>query len=475
MYISMALLLVSTIQEAGPIGHAAKMVCLAFVALLTAINVGAALGVYIAAVALFAVFGSDGWGSVVERPDNYALLLVVGGLTWRIVARGPMRAWDRSMLVIGGFLAYALLQIVWMGLLTRVNFAAYMRMFGLPMLMFLLLAQHGLSLREFRALVRSLLVLGAYMALVSIFEQLGWYDLIVPAWIATPSEGWLDAAKNFAVLSGRSGGLLMQSEYNGLALSLIYCVAILSTRLDSGRGRAIAVVVGILCLVGIIFTFTRAAWLACVPASLALLWRPSTTLARTQLKRFGLVAATVIVVLVLVFQPDSFARQRIGESGAVFARLNLWKAGLSMATHRPLLGTGFSTFAANLEDYQHEMTVGLPMKMRGVPAHNLFLSLMVELGAIGLVLYAGALVAIFRRAKAAAQQTWGREGALWVAVFVGVYVLQVQFMNIGDPTTNQICFGMLGAVAGLLGHGQFRGIRASTRPRTPKLPMILGR
>jgi len=82
------------------------------------------------------------------------------------------------------------------------------------------------------------------------------------------------------------------------------------------------------------------------------------------------------------------------------------------------------------------------------PAHNTVLNVLVELGAIGLFLYLGALVALYRRAKTAAVQFWGRDGAVWVAVFFGVYFLQAQFAFAHEPTTNQIFFGTMGALAG---------------------------
>ena len=474
MYISMALLLVSTTQEIGPIGDAVKLVWLASFAWLTLLNAGAAFGVYVAALAVFAVVYFGGSGGLFARPDYYALLILVAGLLMRMVVARSSRLWDRSMLVIGGFLGYGLLHTALMGLLTRSVFAIYMSMLGLPMMMFLLLAQYGFSQREFRALVRSLLVLGTYMALVSIAERVGWYNLIVPAWIVDPSQA--------SILAGlgpsgevRSGGLLMQPAWNGLALSLIYCLAILSAHLFSRRSRWLGGVVSLLCLVGVFFSDTRAAWLGCAFASLILLWRPSTTQARTHLKRLGVVAATAACILALALLPETSARQRLDDAGTVLYRLNLWKVALSMAGDRPLLGSGFTTFQGNVADYRQEMTVGCResgqirclggrMNIGNDAAHNTLLSILVELGAIGLVLYLGALVVMFRRAKTAALQRWGREGALWVAIFFGVYFLQAQFAVAHEPTTNLIVFGTMGAIAGLLPRGP-----AGRSPEAPSL------
>lgn len=241
----------------------------------------------------------------------------------------------------------------------------------------------------------------------------------------------------------------MQAEYNGLALSLIYCIAIFSSRLLDGRRRWVEAIVCLLCLVGIFFTYTRAAWLACIVASLILLWRPAATRHVTRLKRLGLVTASAAFIVALALLPDTFARQRIGDSGTVVMRLNLWKAALGMAADRPLLGSGFATFQVNLEDYRQEMTMGEPNKIGETVAHNITLSVLVEFGTIGLLLYVGVIVAVFLRARTAVARSWGREGAVWVAVFVGVYLFQIQFVVVGDPATNQIFFGVMGAMASI--------------------------
>jgi O-antigen ligase len=251
----------------------------------------------------------------------------------------------------------------------------------------------------------------------------------------------------------------MQPAWNGLALSMIYCLALLSHRLFR-KSRWLGGMVGLLCLVGVFLSGTRAAWLACAFASLVLLWRPTATRARTLLRRFGLVAVSAACVLALVASPHTAARQRLADSGTVFYRLNLWRAALSMAADRPLLGSGFTRFDDGLADYRHEMTVGCDapgqtgclegrMNIESDAAHNTLLSILVELGTIGLVLYVGAVVAILRWARASAFQLWGREGSVWVAVLAGVYLLQAQFAVAHEPTTNLILFGLLGAIAGL--------------------------
>ena len=443
MYLSFALLLLSTLPDEAASG-VIKLLWLASVAVLTLLNAGAAFGVYIASVAVYAVLHFSGWGSVFERPDNYAMLIVTGGLTARTLMRRAQTPFlNRTTLAIAAFVGYGLLQGVALGIMDRTAFAWYMRMFGLPLAMFVLLWQYGFDAVELRALVRALFVVAAYSALVSIVERFGWYDHIVPVWIGDPRLNW------FMVTSGRSGGLVMQPEWNGLALSLIYCLTILWARLLDPAQRRVAQVVGALCLIGIFFTYTRAAWLSTAIASLVLLFRPSENPAATRLKRLAVVAGALVFGVGLALARGSTAQSRLSDSNEVYFRLNLWEAGLHMAAERPLIGIGFSTFGDAVADYQSDMTIGPTTDIRETPVHNTLLAVQVELGAVGLLLYIAVLVSVFRRARAAVARVWGKEGTIWVAVFAAVYFLQAQFANAHEPTTNQIFYGLMGALAGL--------------------------
>jgi O-antigen ligase len=105
------------------------------------------------------------------------------------------------------------------------------------------------------------------------------------------------------------------------------------------------------------------------------------------------------------------------------------------------------------EDPGQPGCLGGRMNIESDAVHNTVLSILVELGAIGLLLYVGAVVAIFRWTRTSARLLWGREGAVWVGVLMGVYFLQAQFAVAHEPTTNLILFGLLGAIAGLTRRG----------------------
>ena len=72
MYLSLVLLLISCVDD-NFAGSVSKIVWLVSFVAISIINVGAALGVYIASAAIYSVRHYDGIGSVFQRPDNIAL------------------------------------------------------------------------------------------------------------------------------------------------------------------------------------------------------------------------------------------------------------------------------------------------------------------------------------------------------------------------------------------------------------------
>jgi O-antigen ligase len=450
MCVSLALLLISTIHNTGFVAPGLTIVWLASMAVLSVVNIGAALGTYVASVALFAVLRFNGWGSVFNRPDNYALLILIGALIVRVAVLHSSRSPYRTGAIIAAFLAYGLMQSAWVGALTRSTFAWYMRMFGLPMLMFFLIQRSRFALRDFHLLARALLILGAYMAFISILQYIGWWHLIVPPWVAEPSLASVDPSLSSSVFTVRAGGILMQPEWNALALSLIFCLAIGSANVFDRRCRWFCSATAVLCLIGVFLSYTRAAWLACALASLALLLGLPAARAAKHVRLFAAVATSVVCGVFLVLAPDTTARQRLEDAGTVDYRLGLWQAAISMAAARPLMGSGFATFGKTLSELQPPTA---PTHLEGDPsAHNTLLSVLVELGTLGLILYVVAVFGIVAAARETALAFWHRGGSLWVTTFAVAYVLQVQFVIAHEPTTNQIFFGVLGAIAGLQAH-----------------------
>jgi hypothetical protein len=443
--VSFVLLLLSCVDQ-GFVGNIAKLFWLTSLVPLMIMNIGAALGMYVGAAAIYsapyvrslAAHGS-GWGSILERPDNFALagfviFLAVFGVDRRLFLRPT-----RLAVIIVLFLLLSFGHAAALGLMTRANFAVFMRMFGLPFIVFLLLMNRPISRSDVHGFLAVISVFTVYLAVISVLERFGWHSVIVPTWIADPQF-------NQAIETGRSGGTFLQSEWNGFALGLGYCIVWGAILIDHQRPRSFKYGAALLCLAAIFFTYTRAAWLGAAMASLVLLLRPSSSGESQSLKRLSTVAVIVIAMTVVILFPGKTARQRAGEAGTAYFRINLWVAGLKMAMDKPVVGHGFGQFkggvVAHHEDQSSVPYAAIPEE--GMVAHNTPLNILVEEGVLGLLLYGLIFIYIYVRARRSSLAIWWKEGPPWVMALTLVYVINTQFIVAYEPTTNFIYYGTMG-------------------------------
>jgi len=441
LYASFALLFVCCTGN-DFLGDMAKLLWLASLAAMCFMNWGAAFGLFLSAAAVFSVLHLETWGSVYERPDNYALAVFVLAYGFTHLRNLVIPKDKYLCLAIFLFLALVLGQFLIVGPVTRENFAWIMRSYGIPLIVFLLLQNGERTIGEFRAFSLTLLLLGIWISAISILEFFGSYAWIIPSWIADPE-------KNIVYQGGRSGGLFMQSEWNGFALTLIY-VFLLGRRYlrPPGPWREWPLVA--LCLTAIYFTNTRAAWIAALCASL-LLFTPPRVAADSPWKRAALVAFGVLVLALVMLFPTQEAVSRVGDEGSVYYRINLWHGGLKMAAQKPLLGFGFGQFRENIFQY-HEPIPGVPytpIPSTGQVAHNTIVHVLVEHGLIGLLLYGWIFLRIVTQARKSLDSVFPGVGNRWVLVFALVYLINGQFIVAYELVTNLLFYGTLGLIAGL--------------------------
>lgn len=173
----------------------------------------------------------------------------------------------------------------------------------------------------------------------------------------------------------------------GLFLVISFC---LSCSLRGRRCWSVAGAINALLLIpGIIFSYSRSAWMAGVVAAAGLI------LFRCKRMLFLMV---ICIILLLGFSPDVVFRR----AKAVFSqqdknmnqRIELWGNTLDMVQKRPVTGTGLGTFT---EAYLSEFPDSFPGKGEGSRpirhAHNLYLQLLAETGILGLLLFMVMVVA----------------------------------------------------------------------------------
>ncbi len=136
----------------------------------------------------------------------------------------------------------------------------------------------------------------------------------------------------------------------------------------------------------VFFSFSRSSWLGCLMmlAGLAFLY-PKRTLSLTII----LVLVVFILSSNVLAQEVAFGYERLtGEAAerSANARVIVHNAMFEMAKNKPFFGWGYGQYKLY---YGRFMTrVGnIPAKYYGVPSHSTFLTIMTELGVVGLALY----------------------------------------------------------------------------------------
>ena len=255
----------------------------------------------------------------------------------------------------------------------------------LPFLVFLVAPVVFRTEHQRNVLLGTLVALGAYLGLTVLFEMLRLDALVFPKYI-------LDDTYGIHVTRGR--GPFVDAVANGLALYLcaIACgIALASWRSQSMR--AIAVGIGLLCLVGAFLCLERSVWIG------AVLGTAVAMLATRGLRRYlpALVVSVVVAVvaaLALIPGLSESVSQRANEQGTIWDRQNLGRAAVNMVEAKPLFGFGWSRFASDSADY-FQQSPDYPLTATGAGVHNTPLTYAVDLGLIGMTLWiAGVLCGV---------------------------------------------------------------------------------
>jgi putative inorganic carbon (hco3(-)) transporter len=227
--------------------------------------------------------------------------------------------------------------------------------------------------RQRQVLLGALVLTGGYLGFTALAETLGARGLIFPTYISNEAIG---------IHQDRARGPFVEAVANGMGLyasGVAAAIAVVTWKRP--RWRLVALGVLGLCAIGIVFTLTRAIWLASAVATLAAM------MATPQLRRFVVPtmaagAGLVIAMLALVPGLQGDVAERQADKLPIYDRLNTNAAGLRMLEEKPLFGQGWQTFADRSRDYLWQND-DYPLTGVGIDLHNVFLSHAVELGLLG--------------------------------------------------------------------------------------------
>ena len=318
----------------------------------------------------------------VVAPDR--LLLVAGissVLLHALRERRPLRLSGLHWLMAFAVL-YVSFSAAFAGTLGETEwFALLFDSFGItPFLVFLVAPIAFREPRQRQTLLGTMVVLGAYLALTTLFERLNLDPLVFPQYILDPTVG---------IHFDKGRGPFVEAVTNGYALFMCAVACAIAYKQWRGRWQGTAAgAVGLLCVADLALTLERSVWLSAGVATLVTVL----TLTRERRAAFRALAAIVVAVgVALLAIPGLYddVSARFDDQRTIHDRQNLNRAAVNMIEDRPLAGFGWGTFQTESPPYFEQADDYNLNNIGGAAIHSTWLTYAVELGLLGVVLWAG--------------------------------------------------------------------------------------
>jgi O-antigen ligase len=199
---------------------------------------------------------------------------------------------------------------------------------------------------------------------------------------------------------------------NAVALFLLPVMAVAAglAAYTTGRVRAAAVALLVICLPCFLLTLSRGGLLALGAVVLAL--------ALTHRRRIVYLAVAAVAGVAFALIPPISKRLAYEVNftdphNTLVGRLPLWKATMEMLRHYPLFGAGLSGFETRLGPYWNATHVD-----RFIYPHNILLNFWVATGVLGVVAFAWLLLQAFRTSWSG----WRSPERDWAPLHLGVFL-----------------------------------------------------
>jgi len=260
---------------------------------------------------------------------------------------------------------------------------------------------------------RALVVFGFTTACLAIVET-------ITAHASLALQTGISAAASALVTAGQTGAVNHNAEGALFVLALGVLLALFPRTGHGGAKLALAAAITALA-VGVACSFSRSSYFGALALIVLFAARRSVR---------GLIGAAVSLGCLVPLLPAAVVARFTtvwGSSGldaSSALRLDLWSSALRMFAARPLFGVGYLNFAAQLPRYFYN-TGSYDTTLVQFPllefAHNTYLSVLAETGAVGALLVGALIVIGWRRAWLAARSgDWAGEAAVLGLVGIGV-------------------------------------------------------
>jgi O-antigen ligase len=271
----------------------------------------------------------------------------------------------------------------------------------------------------------------AYLIITAIAFLVDARALIFPRFILDDSLG---------IHADRARGPFLQAVANGMSLNILGILAACMAQ----KQRTVVFLLWLALPLAVLATMTRAIWIAFAFSTVALGFR----LGVPRLRRacLGLVLVGAVAALAIGLMDNALAntiRERTAERGPVEVRMAVYDAAWNMFRERPLTGWTaggmYTELARRMQGYH----------LRTFYVHNTYLSLLIEFGAPGLILYGILFFNLFRvgRIRAPADQSspLSTLRKAW-PILLCVYLFNAFFVDMAY----QFVIGLIFTVAGML-------------------------
>lgn len=396
------------------------------------------------------------------------LLLAQVSIKWY---RGEMATfrWETTDLLLAAFFLWLLARTLSQPLGAQIKGQPITLMhlingYLIPITVFAVLRLSTLHGAQLQPAVWCLGLFGCYLAMTALFEVAHLWQFVYPKFISDPTLG---------IHFGRARGPMLQSVRLGMCLTLVLvCLVVFTVWLRPSSKPLWLVCAGLLPLhmLALFLTYTRSIWMGAALVVGVLVMGCLKGMPR-RLAITGMMAG--MMVALAVKGPDLIAFKREYSAAetreSTYMRASFAYVSWKMFQDRPLTGFGFNQFQVYNRPYLADRSTELRLEsIRGYVHHNSFLSLLVDLGLMGFVLYLAVLVAFSRRIwqlwVADHAPAWARGVAIVSACVVGVHLIQMAFHEVSfSAIENTIIFGAWGMVAAC--HRQF-----VSNPQQPRQP-----
>jgi O-antigen ligase len=290
-------------------------------------------------------------------------------------------------------------------------------------------------------------ILGFYLSVTAWFEAAKLWGLVFPKFIADPSLG---------IHFGRARGPMLQSVRLGVCLLACWsCIVVTCVWLSPfSKSRWLFVAASIPVYWGaVFFTYTRSIWMGLVLIVAMFVVFCLQGAARRALVVGGGLASLLLAVVIgphLVAFKREYSAEETRES--TYMRAAFAYVSLQMFKERPIAGFGFNQFNAANRQFLSDRSTNIRLEsIRGYVHHNSFLSLLVDLGIVGLALYLMMLTAFVRQSwelyRRVSAPPWVRRLGLLSLCITGVHLIQMAFHEVSfSSIENSLLLGCFGLV-----------------------------